>query len=94
MKTQRSIRRGSVLLEFALLSLVGYVLLAAILTFGFILIQANIAQQAADFGAQELSRMPLPASSWTGLSLETPVNVDGDTPRSVPELRQVSEATL
>lgn len=55
-------RRGSVLVEFALVSLAFYLLLAAILTFGFMLYAAQGTQQAVDFAAREISRLPLPAN--------------------------------
>jgi len=61
--TQR--RRGQSLVEFSLVALVVYMLLAAILTFGHMLFVAQGAQQAADVAARELSRTPLPADSHT-----------------------------
>lgn len=54
-------RRGQSLVEFAIVSLVVYLLLAAILTFGQMLYCAQGVQQAADVAARELSRTPLPA---------------------------------
>ena len=54
-------RRGQALVEFAVVSLVVYMLLAAILTFGQILYSAQGLQQAVDVAARELSRTPLPA---------------------------------
>jgi Flp pilus assembly protein TadG len=54
-------RRGQALVEFAVVSLVLYMLLAAILTFGQILYSAQGLQQAVDVAARELSRTPLPA---------------------------------
>jgi hypothetical protein len=56
-------RRGQSLVEFAIVSLVVYMLLAAILTFGQILYSAQTLQQAADVAARELSRTPLPATA-------------------------------
>src|SRR4051812_17300746 len=53
-------RRGQVLIEFALIALVLYVLLAAILDFGRALFAAQVLQLAADVAAREISRMPLP----------------------------------
>lgn len=53
-------RRGQSLVEFAVVALVTYMLLAAIITFGFLFFAAQVAQTAADVGARELSRMPLP----------------------------------
>ena len=54
-------RRGQALIEFALVSLVLYLLLAAILTFGHALYVAQGLQTAADLASRELSRTPLPA---------------------------------
>ncbi len=56
-------RRGQALVEFAVVSLVVYMLLAAILTFGQILYSAQGLQQAVDTAARELSRTPLPANT-------------------------------
>lgn len=58
----RSPRSGSVLLEFALISLVFYLLFAAIVTFGFLLYAAQGIQSTADFAAREIARTPLPAA--------------------------------
>ena len=52
-------RRGQALVEFAVVCLVVYMLLAAILTFGQMLYSAQTLQQAADVAARELSRTPL-----------------------------------
>jgi hypothetical protein len=60
-KKPRFRRRGQALIEFALVALVTYLLLAAIITFGFLFFGAQVAQSAADVGARELSRTPLPA---------------------------------
>jgi hypothetical protein len=53
------LRRGQSLVEFALVALVVYMLLAAILTFGHALYVAQGLQTAADLGAREISRTPL-----------------------------------
>jgi hypothetical protein len=58
------------LVEFALVALVMYMILAAILTFGHALYVAQGLQQAADLGAREISRMPLPAVSTFEDALE------------------------
>ena len=55
-------RRGSVLVEFAIVALLGYVLLAAVLSFGRLYFAAQTVQQAADLAARELARTPLPAT--------------------------------
>ncbi len=59
----RCARQGQSLVEFALVALVMYMILAAILTFGHALYVAQGLQQAADLGAREISRTPLPAIS-------------------------------
>lgn len=56
-------RRGQALIEFAVVALVVYMLLAAILTFGHALYVAQGLQTAADLAAREVSRTPLPAQS-------------------------------
>ncbi|MCA9071573.1 MAG: pilus assembly protein, partial [Planctomycetaceae bacterium] len=45
-------------MEFAIIAFVLTLLLGAMLTFGFLLFGANVLQQAADVGAQELARYP------------------------------------
>lgn len=54
-------RRGAALIEFALVALVTYMLIASILTFGSILWIGNTLQQAVDVGAHEVARVPFPA---------------------------------
>jgi hypothetical protein len=53
-------RRGQSLVEFALVSFVLYLILAAILTFGHLLYCSQTVQQAADLAAREIARTPLP----------------------------------
>jgi len=54
-------RRGQALVEFAVVALMMYLLLAAILTFGHALYVAQGLQTAADLAAREISRTPLAA---------------------------------
>jgi len=56
----RKSRRGSVLVEFALISLVLYLLLAATIEMGRMMFTAQATQTAADIGARELAKTPLP----------------------------------
>ncbi len=63
-------RRGQSLVEFALVALVLYLLLAAILTFGHMIYCAQGLQQTADLLARELSRTPLPADVTLAEALE------------------------
>ncbi len=58
-------RRGQALVEFAVVCLAVYLLLAAILTFGQLLYSAQGLQQAVDVAAREISRTPLPAAMTT-----------------------------
>jgi len=52
-------RRGQSLVEFAVIALVLYMLLAAILTFGHMLYVAQGLQGAADLAAREIAKTPL-----------------------------------
>ncbi len=70
---RRAGRRGQSLIEFAVVALVVYMLLAAILTFGQILYCAQAVQQAADVAARELSRTPLPAEATFQDALQNPL---------------------
>ncbi|MGO9601247.1 MAG: TadE/TadG family type IV pilus assembly protein [Isosphaeraceae bacterium] len=51
-------RRGSVLVEFALIALILYLILAATVEFGRALMAAQLLQQAADIAAREIARTP------------------------------------
>ena len=57
----RRSRRGQALVEFAIVALVVYLLLGAILTFGQWFYSGQTVQQAADVAAREISRTPLSA---------------------------------
>ncbi len=61
-RTRRHHRSGQSLVEFAVVALVMYLLLAAILTFGHALYVAQGLQGAADLAAREISRTPLSAN--------------------------------
>ncbi|TVQ63004.1 MAG: pilus assembly protein [Phycisphaerales bacterium] len=67
-------RRGGVLIEFALITLIGYIFIAALLTFGQYFYSAQVVQQAADIAARELSRTPLPANITFDDLLADPTN--------------------
>lgn len=56
-------RRGQSLVEFAVVALVTYMLLAAIFTFGHALFAAQQAQSVVDFAAREVSRTPFQAET-------------------------------
>lgn len=64
-------RRGQALVEFAVIALALYLILAAILTFGHLLYVAQGLQTAADLGAREFSRTPLPAIDTSGSEPES-----------------------
>ena len=68
--TSRRQRRGQSLVEFAMVALVVYMLLAATLTFGHALYVAQGLQTAAELGAREISRTPLPAN----ITLDNPAD--------------------
>lgn len=61
--TPKRKRRGQSLVEFALVALVMYLLLAATIEFGLLLHAAQTLQSAADVAAREISRTPLPAAA-------------------------------
>jgi hypothetical protein len=68
----RRLRRGQVLVEFALVALVMYLLLAATIEFGRMMFAAQAVNSAADFAARELARTPLPANTTLRLALQEP----------------------
>lgn len=62
-RTIRGMRQGQALLEFALIALVLGLLLGGMLSLGTMFFAAHAVQIAADVGAQELARLPLPATA-------------------------------
>jgi hypothetical protein len=66
-------RSGSVLIEFALIALILYLLLAAVIEFGRAFYSAQAVQSAADVAARELARVPLPADISLTKALDDPV---------------------
>jgi hypothetical protein len=85
-------RRGQALVEFAIVSLVVYLLLAAILTFGLWIYSAQGLQQAVDVAAREISRTPLPAamtlSGSTSITLNYVLYGDATQDSSLLPVRQ------
>src|SRR5437763_1360291 len=65
---RRARRQGAVLVEFALIALVLYLLLAVTIEMGRSLYSAQLVQQAADVAAREISRTPLPPNPEVSLS--------------------------
>ncbi len=55
-------RRASILVEFAIIAMVLYLLFAGLLAFGRMLYCSQVVNQAVDTAAQELAHTPLPAS--------------------------------
>jgi hypothetical protein len=91
----RCARRGQSLVEFALVALVMYMILAAILTFGHALYVAQGLQQAADLGAREISRTPLPANMNFDDAANLPdENIGGAIHHSKVRLRIFDDALL
>lgn len=74
----RQFRSGQSLVEFAVVALVLYMLLAAILTFGHALYVAQGLQDAVDLAAREISRAPLPADETFEDVLDSGVLGPGD----------------
>ena len=62
MRKVKGSQRGGVLIEFALLSLVFYVLVALVVDMGRMIFAAQVLQDAARVAARELSVTPLPAA--------------------------------
>ncbi len=83
-------RSGQSLVEFAVVALVMYMLLAAIVTFGHALYVAQGLQGAADLAAREISRTPLPAVDGDGAFFEFDDAMSADDVR----LRIFDEAFL
>jgi hypothetical protein len=84
-------RRGQSLIEFAVVALVTYLLLAAIITFGFLFYAAQGTQTTVDFLARELSRSPLPAAGITLRNIlddDPALIADADDRQSVIDFRQ------
>lgn len=68
------------LAEFAVVSIVLFLVFAAVVTYGLIVFQANLAQQTADVGARELSRLPIKHDATLWLSVYAPSNQSDERP--------------
>lgn len=64
-------RRGQALVEFAMISLVMYLLLAAMLEYGRAIFAAQTLQAAADLAAREIARTPLPPNTTLKAALQS-----------------------
>jgi hypothetical protein len=86
------------LVEFAVVCLAVYLLLAAMLTFGQWLYSAQGLQQAVDVAAREISRTPLPAAlAGTGATMTLGYVLYGDVsadPNLVPVRTQVFDDNM
>ena len=78
-RPSRHPRRGEVLVEFAFIATILYLLLAGIIEFGRAMYAAQVLQQSVDQAARDLSRLPLPA---TGVLTGGPL-APGGTPTGV-----------
>lgn len=79
-------RRGSVLIEFALVAFIFYMLLGAVVSFGYLLYVAQGLQHTADLAAREISRTPLSPTD----TLETVLYGNANTQMDLlPVRRQV-----
>lgn len=68
-------RAGAVLVEFALVAFVFYLLLAATFEMGHMIVADQILNSAARVGARELSVLPLPAEMTFDQAMNDPVDV-------------------
>ncbi len=71
-KRRQGAQHGGVLIEFALLSLVFYVLVALVVDMGRMIFSAQVLQDAARVAARELSLTPLPAAMSFDEALDDP----------------------
>lgn len=69
---QRSRERGAVLVEFAFIALLMYLLMAVTIDFGRLFFSAQALQDAARSGARELSVIPLPPAMTFDAALQDP----------------------
>lgn len=65
-------RHGSILIEFAIVALALYLIIAAVFTFGQVLYDAESLQHTADTFAHELARTPLPPNDTLTDALQDP----------------------
>ncbi len=65
--------RGGVLIEFAMIALALYLLLALLIDFGRLMFTAQAVQEAARVAARELALVPLPAATTFAAALQDPV---------------------
>ena len=68
----KSRQRGQALVEFALIALIFFLILAAILDLGRMVFMSQAAQDAARIAARELALMPLPADMTLAQALQDP----------------------
>ena len=90
----RGQQHGAVLVEFAAVALVLYLLLAALLSFGTFVQTAQVAQDVARLAARELALTPLPPDSTFEQALEATRDRIFDPNQLVVALDAVVEAGL
>ncbi|ANM29424.1 hypothetical protein ABI59_07230 [Acidobacteria bacterium Mor1] len=71
-EAKRRSQRGSALVEFALVSLVLYLMIAATIEIGRVVFVAQVIQEAARAGAREIATIPLPAGMTFDQALQQP----------------------
>ncbi len=76
-RTSLPARRGQALLEFALIFLVIYLLIVAIVEFGRLFSGAQTLQSAVDQAARELSRVPLTPTATFATAIADPQVING-----------------
>lgn len=80
-------RRGDILVEFALVAIIGYFFFAGVITYARLFFGGQVIQNAVDIMARETSRQPLPGNI-TFEELLTDDPNDASTPQSVKDFQQ------
>lgn len=93
-RQQRQPERGAILVEFALIALALYLLLAALAGFGTMLHTAQVAQDVARLVARELALEPLPAAITWEEALDATGDRIFDPNQLVVDLTAVRDAGL
>jgi len=86
--------RGAVLVEFAVIALVLYLLLAALLSFGTLIQAGQVAQDVARLAARELALTPLPATLTFEEALDATADRIFDPNQLVVDLEAVTANNL
>ena len=86
--------RGAVMVEFAVIALALYLLLAALLSFGTMIQAGQVAQDVARLAARELALTPLPATATFEEALDATSDTIFDPNQLVIDLDAVTAAGL